>query len=251
MPPNYCPMMELERETRDGRSGPGVPFSVLMPAYDETDVIGTTLAELLEYLPQNAEVLVAAADHAEGSLVRGKHSPTGQRALAGGDRRVRVCDGGGLTEAVRNAAHAARHELVVVMDADGQHDPAVVGEMVAALADGYDLCVGELEQQGKRWYRMALTRTSILLTRLRMPRRTRGLRFPQSGFFGTRRLVLAEALEGMAPHGFKVLIAVLMSRRLRATGVETVIRDRVAGESKLNWRTITSDTRLLLRRCGR
>jgi len=243
--------MELERETRDGQSAPGVPFSVLMPAYDETDVIGTTLAELLEHLPQDAEVMVAAADHADGSLVRGTDSPTGQRALAGGDHRVRVCDGGGLTEAVRNAANAARHEIVVVMDADGQHDPAVVEKMVSALANGYDLCVGELEQQGKKWYRMALTRTSILLTRMRMPRRTRGLRFPQSGFFGTRRSVLAGALEGMAPHGFKVLIAVLMSRPLRATGVETVIRDRVAGESKLNWRTITSDTRLLLRRCGR
>ncbi|MCY3563317.1 MAG: glycosyltransferase [Acidimicrobiia bacterium] len=244
-------MTELERETRDSRSGPGVPFSVLMPAYNETDVIGTTLAELLEYLPHDAEVVVAAADQADGSLVRGERSPTGERALAGGDRRVRVCDGGGLAEAVRNAAHAARHDLVVVMDADGQHDPAAVKEMMAALADGYDLCVGELEQQGKEWYRMALTRTSILLTRLRMPRRTRGLRFPQSGFFGTHRSVLAEALEGMAPHGFKVLVAVLMSRRLQATGVETVIRDRVAGESKLNWRTIASDARLLLRRCGR
>lgn len=243
-------MKESETEARDGRAGPEVPFSVLMPAYNETDVIETTLAELLEYLPPDAEVLVAAADQAEGGLVRGAESPTGRRALAGGDSRVRVCDGGGLTEAVRNAAHAARHELVVVMDADGQHDPAVVGEMVSALAAGYDLCVGELEQQGKRWYRMALTRAAILLTRLRMPRRTRGLRFPQSGFFGTRRTLLAEALEGMAPHCFKVLIALLMSRRLRATGVETVIRDRVAGESKLNWRTITSDTRLLLRRCG-
>ena len=244
-------MMESERETRVGQSGPGVPFSVLMPAYNETDVIGTTLTELLELLPQDAEVLVAAADQAGGSVVRGENSPTGHTALAVGDRRVRVCDGGGLTEAVRSAAHAARHELVVVMDADGQHDPAVVEEMVAALVGGYDLCVGELQQQGKSWYRMALTRTSILLTRLRMPRRTRGLSFPQSGFFATRRSVLAEALEGMEPHGFKVLVAVLMSRRLRATGVETVIRDRVAGESKLNWRTITSDTRLLLRRCGR
>ena len=78
----------------------------------------------------------------------------------------------------------------------------------------------------------------------------RGLRFPQSGFFGTRRLILVEALEGLAPHGFKVLVALLMHRRLRVTGVHTVIRDRLAGESKLTWNTITTDTRLLLRRCG-
>ncbi|MCE2527260.1 MAG: glycosyltransferase [Actinomycetia bacterium] len=232
-------------------SAAGVPFSVLMPAYNETAVIELTLTELLTHLPENAEVVVAAADRTGGGLVRGETSPTGLVALGIADPRVRVCDGGGLTEAVRNAALAARHDLVVVMDADGQHDPAVVAEMVSSLAGGYDVCVGELAQQGKEWYRMALTWTAIALTRLRMPRRTRGLRFPQSGFFGTRRLILADALRGLAPNGFKVLIALLMHRRLRVTGVHTVIRDRLAGESKLNWNTITTDTLLLLRRCGR
>ena len=231
--------------------GTDVPFSVLMPAYNETAAIEPTLTELLAYLPDNAEVVVAAADRNADKLITGETSPTGQKALGVKDRRVRVCDGGGLTEAVRNAALAARHDLVVVMDADGQHDPAVVAQMVSALANGYDVCVGELEQQGKQWYRMALTRTAILLTRLRMPRRTRGLRFPQSGFFGTRRTILADALRGLAPHGFKVLIALLMYRPLRVTGVHTVIRDRLAGESKLNWSTITTDTLLLLRKCGR
>lgn len=228
-----------------------VPFSILIPAYNETAVIELTLAELLAYLPDNAEVVVAAADRVGEDLVRGETSPTGLAALGMGDPRVRVCEGGGLTEAVRNAALAARHDLVVVMDADGQHDPAVVADMVSSLAGGYDVCVGELAQRGKQWYRMALTWTAILLTRIRMPRRTRGLRFPQSGFFGTRRLILAEALQGLSPNGFKVLIALLMHRRLRVTGVHTVIRDRLAGESKLNWNTITTDTRLLLRRCGR
>lgn len=232
-------------------SRPETPFSVLMPAYNETEVVGLTLIELLDYLPENAEVVVAAADWSGGTLVRGKASPTGQRAIGVEDDRVRVCEGGGLTEAVRNAALAARHDLVVVMDADGQHDPAVVAEIVSALANGYDVCVGELQQQGKEWYRVALTRAAILLTRLRMPRRTKGLRFPQSGFFGTHRTILEEALRGLAPNGFKVLIALLMHKRLRATGVPTVIRDRLGGESKLNWSTITTDTRLLLRRCGR
>lgn len=226
-------------------------FSVLMPALGEEAVIGLTLTELLPHLPDNAEVMVAAADRQGDGLTKGASCPTGRTALDVGDHRVKVCDGGGLTEAVRNAARAARHDLVVVMDADGQHDPAVLEEMVSALADGYQVCVGELEQQGKEWYRMALTWSAILLTRLRMPRRTRGLKFPQSGFFGTHRSLLTEALDGLAPDGFKVLIALLMHRRLRVTGVHTVIRDRTAGESKLNWLTIITDTRLLLRRCGR
>ena len=238
-------------EAQENTSDTTIPFSVLVPAYGEKEVIGITLTELLSVLPTGAQVVVAAADPVGDRLVRGANCPTGHAALGVGDQRVEVCDGGGLTEAVRNAALAARHDLVVVMDADGQHDPTVLEEMVSALAGGYQVCVGELEQQGKQWYRMALTRIAILLIRLRMPRRTRGLKFPQSGFFGTHRLLLAEALEGLAPQGFKVLVALLMHRRLRATGVHTVIRDRTAGESKLNWRTITTDTRLLLRRCGR
>jgi dolichol-phosphate mannosyltransferase len=244
-------MVNRANGTVNGSHGTVVPFSILMPAYNETAVIELTLIELLGFLPQEAEVMVAAADRSEDELVRGESSPTGRKALGIGDRRVKVCEGGGLTEAVRNAAVAARHDLVVVMDADGQHDPEVVKEMISALSGGYDVCVGELEQQGKQWYRMALTRSAILLTRLRMPRRTRGLRFPQSGFFGTRRQILTEALQGVPPNGFKVLIALLMHKQLRVTGVHTVIRDRRAGESKLNWNTITTDTRLLLRRCGR
>lgn len=244
-------MGESHRGAPHGPYGTDIPFSVLMPAYNETAVIELTLTELLNYLPPHAEVMVAAADRLGQEMVRGEDSPTGRIALGLGDPRIRVCDGGGLTEAVRNASLAARHDLVVVMDADGQHDPAVVAKMVSALSGGYDVCVGELEQQGKQWYRMALTRAAILLTRLRMPRRTRGLRFPQSGFFGARRQVLADALQGLAPNGFKVLIALLMHKQLRVTGIHTVIRDRMAGESKLNWNTITTDTRLLLRRCGR
>lgn len=244
-------MAENDHRASTPPPGTDTPFSILMPAYNETAVIELTLTELLDYLPHHAEVMVAAADRLGEETVRGENSPTGRIALGMGDRRIRVCEGGGLTEAVRNASLAARHDLVVVMDADGQHDPEVVPKMVSALSGGYDLCVGELEQQGKQWYRMALTRAAILLTRLRMPRRTSGLRFPQSGFFGTRRQVLADALQGLAPNGFKVLIALLMHKKLRATGVHTVIRDRTAGESKLNWNTITTDTRLLLRRCGR
>ncbi len=238
-------------ETPDHGSGAAQPFSILMPALEEEEVIEFTLTEVLTYLPEGGEVVVAAADRRGNRLLKGAAGPTGRAALAVGDPRIRVCDGGGLTEAVRNAALAARHDLVVVMDADGQHDPAVLEKMVSTLADGYEVCVGELEQRGKQWYRMALTRSAILLTRLRMPRRTRGLKFPQSGFFGTHRLVLAEALEGLAPGGFKVLVALLMHRRLQATGVHTVIRDRTAGQSKLNWNTIATDVRLLLRKCGR
>ena len=222
-------------------------FSVLIPAYDETETIRSTLTELLQTLPRGCEVVVAAADSDGRS---GRFSPTGRAASLVGDCRVRVCDGGGLTEAVRNAARHARHEVVVVMDADGQHDPRLVGDLVGGIEEGYDISVGETRRVDKySWYRDVLTGLSIALTRLRMPLRTRGLRFPQSGFFATRRCLLVDAVERVNGRCYKVLVALLMSKRLKAVGVDTTIRPRTGGVSKLAWEVVWADLRLLLRKC--
>ena len=247
-PPGSGVQSDHSSHSRDEAMG----FSVLIPAYQETECIAGTLAELMEILPIDSEVIVGAADSLDGGVrVTGKESPTGLQALTVGDPRVNVCDGGGLSEAVRNAARLASCELVVVMDADGQHDPAVLNRMISLLRVGNDVCVGELDQTGKRWYRVALTYASSLLARLRMPRRTRGLKSPQSGFFAARRSPLTEALADVGPHDSKPLTALLMSKQLKSVGVRTKLRSRTGGESKVSWRIIVSDARFLLRRCGR
>ena len=247
----------LTAETMTARSGKYTTrtddgFAVLIPAYQETESISSTLEELLEFLPLDGEAIVGAADTSEnGVRIKGENCLTGKQALSGGDRRVRVCAGGGLSEAVGNAARMSRHDLVVVMDADGQHDPAVVGKMISRLREGFDVCVGELTQDGKPWYRVALTFLSSLLARLRMPLRTKGLRFPQSGFFATRRSLLVEALERIGPYDSKPLTAVLMLRPLSVSAIRTTLRSRMAGRSKVSWRIIASDALFLTRRCGR
>ncbi len=234
------------------REPPGVAFSALIPAYQETESVANTIVELLEFLPPDGEVVVGAADTLpDGAQIEGANSPTGQEVLSVGDQRVKVCDGGGLSEAVRNAASVAQHHLVVVMDADGQHDPAVVNTMISLVNEGHDVCVGELSQDGKPWHRIALTYLAALFARLRMPHRTKGLRFPQSGFFATRRDLLVEALGEVRPHDSKPLTAVLMSKRIKATSIQTTLRARTAGQSKVGWRIIASDARFLLRKCGR
>jgi glycosyltransferase involved in cell wall biosynthesis len=44
--------------------------------------------------------------------------------------------------AVKAGARAASGEVLVLMDADGQHDPADIPRLLAKLAEGYDMAVG-------------------------------------------------------------------------------------------------------------
>ena len=68
------------------------------------------------------------------------------RRLSRQDPRVHLllrCDRSGLSSAIRDGLLSASGELAVVMDADGQHDPAIIHAAVALLEQqGLDLVVG-------------------------------------------------------------------------------------------------------------
>src|SRR5690606_15723837 len=44
--------------------------------------------------------------------------------------------------AIKSGARAASGDVIVFMDADGQHDPADIPRLLARLDDGYDMVVG-------------------------------------------------------------------------------------------------------------
>ena len=228
-------------------------FSVLIPAYNETETIGVVLSELLPLLPENSEVVVAAVDDHPtdpNRRVGGDECPTGQMVLSVGDRRAKTCHGGdGLIGGVLNAAENASFEMVVVMDGDGQHDPNIIGKMIETLQSGeVDVVVGATDPLHKKGWRKGLTWTAVALMKSRMPTRTRGLQFPQSGFFATHRQCLVEALRAVRPFGYKALYALLMHRKMRTVEIPTVLRRRVGGASRIRLKVITSDARLLLKK---
>ncbi len=105
--------------------------SVLIPAYNEEESIQALLKEVLA--AENwLEVLVVD----DGSSDR-----TCEAARAAGARVVRHPYNKGNGAAVRTAVREARGELVLLMDADGQHSPNDMRKLIAALAE-YDLVVG-------------------------------------------------------------------------------------------------------------
>src|SRR5690606_1264341 len=51
--------------------------------------------------------------------------------------------------AIKRGARAATGEILVFMDADGQHDPACIQGLLDKLAAGYDMVVGARDSSGQ------------------------------------------------------------------------------------------------------
>ncbi|MFJ2110517.1 glycosyltransferase [Streptomyces sp. NPDC087850] len=145
---------------------------------------------------------------------------------------------GGLGGAVVEGLKAAGSEWIVVMDADLQHPPALVPDLVeAGERASADLVVASRYIDGGSraglagGYRVAVSRAATWLAKAVFPRGLRGMSDPMSGFFAIRRsAVTADALR---PLGYKILLELAVRCGPgRPAEVPFVFRDRFAGESK-------------------
>ncbi|MEU9232805.1 glycosyltransferase [Streptomyces subrutilus] len=154
---------------------------------------------------------------------------------------------GGLGGAVVEGLKRADTDWIVVMDADLQHPPHLVPELVGeGERTGADLVVASRYISGGSraglagGYRIAVSRGATWLTKGLFPRALRGISDPMSGFFAMRRsAITAEALK---PLGYKILLELAVRTRLPRGGapgqpakvaeVPFVFQDRYSGESK-------------------
>ncbi|MFE4638149.1 glycosyltransferase family 2 protein [Streptomyces sp. NPDC056773] len=149
---------------------------------------------------------------------------------------------GGLGGAVLEGIRRASCEWIVVMDADLQHPPHLVPELVAAgERTGADLVVASRYTSGGSraglagGYRIAISRGATWLAKGLFPRALRGISDPMSGFFAIRRAALATTPqgEGLRPLGYKILLELLVRLRPRQVAeVPFAFQERYAGESK-------------------
>jgi len=108
--------------------------SIVIPVYNESAAIGSTL-DTLEQLPLNLEVIVVDDGSDDGTA-----TIVGQRSCV---RLIRHAYNIGNGAAVKSGIRAARGDLILIMDGDGQHDPNDVPRLVNRLLEGnYDMVVG-------------------------------------------------------------------------------------------------------------
>lgn len=113
-------------------------ISIILPAKNESAAIGATVEKIHVQLARMnlkacAEILV---------VNDGSTDDTAAVAEAAGARVVHHPYSKGNGAAIKTGARAATGEVIVFMDADGQHDPADIPRLLARLEEGYDMVVG-------------------------------------------------------------------------------------------------------------
>ena len=144
--------------------------SVVVPAMNEAGAIGTVVRELSAVAPWR-EIIVVDDGSTDG---------TASEAAAAGARVVRHPYNKGNGAAVKTGIRQAAGDYVLIMDGDGQHNPADALRLVAPLGE-YDLVVGAraADTQASFLRRLgngALNRLASFLTDRAIPDLTSGFR---------------------------------------------------------------------------
>jgi dolichol-phosphate mannosyltransferase len=223
---------------------------VVLPTYNERENIAPFLRALRE--ASDIDVLVVDDGSPDGTADLA-------RALAeelGGVRVLERASKDGLGSAYRAGfaqVLGEGYDVVVSMDADLSHDPAVVPEMLRLLDEGADAVIGSRYVTGggtTDWpvRRQLLSKWGNGYTRrvLRLPTRD-----CTSGFRAYRASALAAIEPGTTgAEGYAFLTELV--RRLAGQGyrvVETpiIFRDRTSGRSKMSGRIIVESMALVTR----
>ncbi len=120
-----------QRGTLDGERSAGNRTSVIIPAFNEGKNIGAVVRRVRELYP-GFDVLVID----DGSV-----DDTAAAAREAGAAVYRHPYNIGNGAAVKSGIRRAAGEILVIMDGDGQHDPADIAALVAHLPE-YDMAVG-------------------------------------------------------------------------------------------------------------
>ncbi len=114
-------------------------LSIVIPAKNEAKALPEFLPKLRALMP-DAEIIV---------VDDGSTDETASVAEAAGVRVLKSPYSMGNGAAIKRGARAAGGDVLVFMDADGQHDPADIPRLLAKLDEGFDMVVGARDRTGQ------------------------------------------------------------------------------------------------------
>lgn len=114
-------------------------ISVILPAKNEAEGLRRTLPGLRACLP-DAELIV---------VDDGSTDDTAAVATSHGVQVLSSPYSMGNGAAIKRGARAASGDVLVFMDADGQHDPALIPQLLGRLEQGFDMVVGARNAAGQ------------------------------------------------------------------------------------------------------
>ncbi len=242
-PPDSDPALTDDRARygrsarRERRRRPKPAVSVVVPTYNEADNIPILVRRLRTDLADlDYEIIIVDDDSPDRTW------QVAQDTVADDPRFqvVRRRSERGLSSAVLTGMGIADGSILVVMDADLQHDTATIPLLVSTMMDNdLDICVASREATGgsygsfgRRRRLMSWLGATVARLAIRVP-----LSDPMSGFFAVSRHRYQTVEDELNPLGFKILLEFMVrGPRPKVDEVGYRFRQRLHGATKLSSR---------------
>jgi dolichol-phosphate mannosyltransferase len=238
---------------------------VVLPAYNEERGIGKLVAGLSEALTHarfRYELLAVNDGSTDDTLTVLQRYRSAIKGLSIINHERNAGLGATIRDGLFAAAESAcDDDIIVTMDADETHSPALLLRMVALIREGYDVVIASRYQPGARVvglsvFRRLLSAGASSLLRILFP--TAGVRDYTCGYRAYRASILKQAIasHGTAfvdQDGFQCMVDILLKLRNQRCvfgEVPIVLRyDRKQGQSKMHVaRTVGATLRLIAQR---
>ncbi len=253
MQSNLALRPELSPGTAEQRFYPDL--TVIIPTLNEATSIGKLLECISESYPL-CQIIVAddaSTDQTPG-IVRAfaikRPNDCTIELLPRRDALIR-----GICASVLDALKLCRTRYFVVIDADLQHPPEKIGELLTFLRTGSRLAIATRRSFSEKqsFLRGSLTALATLVAQVYLSRMKLSVSDPMSGFFGADteyvKAMVARSQNRFEPEGYKILFDILkiMGGTERIDIVSYDFAERPSGASKMEIRHIFYFFRSLFR----
>ena len=216
---------------------PPLELGIVLPTFNERGNVASMVDRLERALGPVGWEAIFVDDHSSDGTA------DAVREIARANPRVRIIERigrRGLASAAIEGMCATGAPYVAVMDADHQHDPALLIPMLEALTSGeYDLAYASRFAEGAstaQWNRPDRERMSGLANDLARKLTGVELSDPMSGYFMLRAADVRARAARLSGIGFKILLDILATAEspMRVKELPLDFAARAAGESKLD-----------------
>ena len=234
----------------DAAAQPAPELTVVIPTFKERANVERIVERLrVALVGYNWEIIFVDDDSPDGTAAL-------VRTIGECDRRVRCIrriGRRGLAGACIEGMLTSQARYLAVMDADLQHDEAILVTMIERLREGdVDLVVATRYLNGNATSGLSARRSHISRWSNVLARGLLGVEMtdPMSGYFMIRRPAFEELAPKLSLQGFKILLDIATSGRgrLRITELPYDFRGRANGESKLDAKAALDFIALLIRK---
>lgn len=200
---------------------------IIVPAYNEAESIVKVIEELREKVPQFDYIIVNDGSKDETAEICRKHD----------FRMLNLPVNLGLTGAFQTGmryAYEKGYDAVIQIDADGQHDPVYIPEMVRIMEEkGANLVIGSRFVTEKKPKTLRMLGNTIIEAAIRL---TTGKRLtdPTSGMRLYNRKLIKEMAYGVNYSPEPDTVSYLLRCGAKVEETQVTVRERSAGESYLS-----------------